>query len=531
MNENENLNDSKLKVNRKNLKGGENLYGTDIPKNLPNSYTGGGFGIILDKIRKNKKLVLTLKIIALVLIFEILFLTFYLGTNKKIYKGVSVSGIDLGGLSRVEAQSLLESKLSKTTIDKDITLYFEEYEKKISLNDIICDLDYAKIAREAQRVGRDGSLKERIAQVVRAEAFDTEIELKYTIDLIKLRSVIYEIKYQLDRESKNASFKKEHGKDFVITNEVYGYELNVAKTIDKVREIIEENRQEETNNKIELIVNKSKPELIYDDFEASSCELSSFTTEYRRSDEERMAKLSESASKLDGQIVKANEEFSFNKVMGETITKESAEEGTDDNDEVNVQIATTLYNAVILAGLKVTDRTNCDALPDYIEIGRDALVYGKQVDFKFVNTTTNPIYIECYTFNGKLLVRIYGCENFKIYDSVTFSHSIYKVVPSTEVVEEYDPRVDEGDKITTQIGKSGCSAKVNVTYKVLGQKDKVVSLPDSEYLPTPTRISVGEVIKEDDKDNDKNKNDNDKNNEDANDKNVKSDGTITIGKE
>ena len=257
----------------------------------------------------------------------------------------------------------------------------------------------------------------------------------------------------------------------------------------------------EAARKIDIKINPTDTK---EKFISYSTELSSYQTEYMRSDEERMKELDAAARKLDTCLVEADSIFSFNEYMGETITKESREEGSDNNDEVNVQIATTLYNAVILAGLEIVERTNCDSLPDYVDIGRDALVYGKQVDFKFKNTTTNPIFIECYINNGKLIVRLYGSENFKIYDNVIFDRKIISAVPSNEIIEVYDSEVMPGEKVITQVGKSGATAKLKVVYKVLGQKDRAVVLPDSVYLPTPTRISVGELVNEDDEDNDDN---------------------------
>lgn len=475
---------------KKNAKEAKDING--VPKIVPHVYTGGiGF------IKKNLgKLILALKIIGLVLIVEILFLTYYLGTNIKIFDGVSVNGIELGGLRKADACELLKEKLSKDVVDKDLTFYFDDYVRTYNIGDIIESLDYEKIARDAQRVGREGNLFHRFMTVIRAKRIDHEIDLKYTVDLTKLRSIIYEIKYDIDKETTDASYSKNLDGDFVITDEIYGINLDVAKTIDTFRSIIENDECREYDYKLQLIATKEEPKITREDIESFSTQLSRFETDYQRSNEDRVKKLDEACKKLNGYIIEADDTFSFNDILGITPTKESINEYSDSNDEVNVQLATTLYNCAILAGLEIVERTNVNSLPEYIEIGRDALVYGKGVDLKFKNTTTNKIYIEAFTNNGKCFVRLYGNENFKIYDSVTFKHNITKVNVSKEVITKDDETIEPGEKITMQVGKSGCTCEIEVIYKVAGREDKVVTLPVSEYEPTPTRINVG-VVKKD----------------------------------
>lgn len=59
------------------------------------------------------------------------------------------------------------------------------------------------------------------------------------------------------------------------------------------------------------------------------------------------------------------------------------------------QVSTTLYNAVLLAELDVTMRYNHSMVVSYVDPSADAAIAessGK--DFKFVNNTDYPIYIE-----------------------------------------------------------------------------------------------------------------------------------------
>ena len=67
------------------------------------------------------------------------------------------------------------------------------------------------------------------------------------------------------------------------------------------------------------------------------------------------------------------------------------------------QVSTTLYNAVLLAELEVTERYNHSMNVGYVDPSADAAIAessGK--DFKFVNNTDAPIYIEILSEVGIL---------------------------------------------------------------------------------------------------------------------------------
>jgi vancomycin resistance protein YoaR len=84
------------------------------------------------------------------------------------------------------------------------------------------------------------------------------------------------------------------------------------------------------------------------------------------------------------------------------------------------QIATTLYNSVMLADLKVVQRRNHSFYFNIYPLGRDAGVYPGQLDFRFQNDTPYPILIKTVATNLRLSFRIYGTPNHK---TVKFSEA------------------------------------------------------------------------------------------------------------
>jgi vancomycin resistance protein YoaR len=101
------------------------------------------------------------------------------------------------------------------------------------------------------------------------------------------------------------------------------------------------------------------------------------------------------------------------------------------------QVSTTLYNAVIRAELEVTERNNHSMVVTYVPVSQDAAISessGK--DFRFVNNTNYPVFIEGYTTDEKRIIfNIYGKETRPDSRSVEFETNILStVVPEGEKI-------------------------------------------------------------------------------------------------
>ncbi len=70
------------------------------------------------------------------------------------------------------------------------------------------------------------------------------------------------------------------------------------------------------------------------------------------------------------------------------------------------QVSTTLYNAVLNANLKVTERHPHSMPVTYIGSGKDAAVAYGSLDFRFINTTNHKITITASANSGALTIKI-----------------------------------------------------------------------------------------------------------------------------
>ena len=172
--------------------------------------------------------------------------------------------------------------------------------------------------------------------------------------------------------------------------------------------------------------------------ESQIVKLSSFeTTIGNTSTEGRFANIKLGTEKFNHLIIKSGESVSFNKVTGKRTEANGYQQALELAYGEYVmgwgggicQVSSTLYNAVVNAGLEVRSRTQHSRPSSYVEKGLDATVQDDRLDFVFRNNTNADIFIETeYYKKGSY----YRCK-FTIYGRPDPNGYSYKLV--SEVVE------------------------------------------------------------------------------------------------
>lgn len=143
---------------------------------------------------------------------------------------------------------------------------------------------------------------------------------------------------------------------------------------------------------------------------------SSFYTTYANSTPERKHNVSLAVNSINGSFVDVDGEFSFNKTVGaRTVERgyKSAKIIVDGEFVEGVgggvcQVSSTLYNAVILSGLKITEYHPHSLPVSYVAPSFDAMVSYNFADLKFVNNTKNPIIIRASADQNVIKIEVYG---------------------------------------------------------------------------------------------------------------------------
>lgn len=143
--------------------------------------------------------------------------------------------------------------------------------------------------------------------------------------------------------------------------------------------------------------------------------ISTFTTN-TTANSKRNTNVRLASEAINGTVLKPGEEFSFNDTVGQRTEEKGYQAAAAySNGEVVqeigggvCQVSTTLYNAVLRAGLKTTVRRSHTYEPSYVTPGQDATVSYGGPDYKFVNNSNTAIGIRASYGDRVCTVSIYG---------------------------------------------------------------------------------------------------------------------------
>lgn len=290
---------------------------------------------------------------------------------------------------------------------------------------------------------------------------------------------------------------KENGV-FTVNGSAAGHAVNIDTSTEKIYQALMNNWSGQDMT-INLNVETKEPKASPETLSHMTSILGSFTTYYATDNVERAANIANGCALINGTTVNPGEEFS----VLDTITPFTAENGYElagsyaDNEIVNsfgggiCQVSTTLYNAVIRAELKITERNNHTMIVDYVDPSDDAAIAESAgMDMRFVNNLENPVYIEGITDGGAITFNIYGVETRAPGRVVSFESETLEEIP-TEGTEVRTDATQPVGFVTSTPGHTGYKAQL---WKVVSKDNLVVSkdiFNHSVYSMTPTIIRVG----------------------------------------
>lgn len=187
---------------------------------------------------------------------------------------------------------------------------------------------------------------------------------------------------------------------------------------------------------------------------------------------------------LNWTVVEPGEEFSFNQALGDVDTSMGYREAYIIKDGATqlaagggvCQTSSTLFRALLDAGVKITRRLPHSYRVSYYEInndpGFDATVYAGDVDLRFINDTPGHLLLE---FNNDsealyMTVKIYGTNDGRSTEIVNYRKWGYQ--PAPEPVYIPDPNLPAGT--VKQIDWASSGIKTEFTNVIKNQAGEVI---------------------------------------------------------
>ncbi|OPY57754.1 MAG: Vancomycin B-type resistance protein VanW [Pelotomaculum sp. PtaU1.Bin035] len=406
-----------------------------------------------------------------------------------IQQGVTIAGIPLGGLNSAEAAKILENAIS-TPVSDTLELKDSGEIYLIKLSDIEGRYDYLSTAEQALEYSNEGKGVNQLISILRLRAAPVNMAIKIAYSEEKLANSIKNVQKEWDKLPKDAEVKLSNDK-VIIVNEKNGYRVDFEKTLEQVRQALAEgNLHTEASGYI------LKPGITSKELEGINTLLSEYVTSFDASASDRTHNITLANTALNGCLLKPGEVFSLNRRLGPRLAetgylKAPAFIGNSLALDIGggvCQIATTLYNAVLLADLPVLERYSHPSPVSYVSPGRDATIAGDYLDLKFANNMDDPVYISSTVESGTLTVRIFGAKKS---NSRVVKITSEKTIIEPNVITYQDNTLEEGDTRIKDPGKIGYEAKVYREVAVGGQVESKALISTDYYKPTDKIIIIG----------------------------------------
>ena len=419
--------------------------------------------------------------------------------GETILKGVSIDKLDVSGMTREEALAALES-YEKNLGGQSIKLGIGDNVIEAKLSDLGVTFDNEDLVDEAIGVGHAGNIVKRYKDQKDLQHSGKTFPLSWQTNEDTVRTYVENNCTKYDKKAQNASLTRENGAfNFVAGTE--GLELNVDSAVRTISDYLENSWTSDNTEVLNLETQVTEPEGSAEELANIKDLLGSFTTSFSTSGSNRCKNVSSGASHINGTVLYPGEEFStYETVSPFTEANGYAMAGSYLNGEVVdsmgggiCQVSTTLYNAVLRAELNVTERSPHSMTVHYVDLSEDAAIAGTYKDFKFVNSTEYPIYIEGYTTSDKKITfNIYGKETRDKNRTISFESQMVSETPATTILQE-DAGQGIGYKAVSSKGSSGYVAELYKIVKVNGVETDRIKVNKSTYKGTNRVVTYGTV--------------------------------------
>lgn len=414
-----------------------------------------------------------------------------------IKTGVYADGINLAGKTAPEAKAAIEAYVENLQDVEIVLQAADDNEVVVTAGELGVTWSNPDLVTEAMKLGSEGNVIQRYKALKDLEHENKIFDIELEFDAQMIQDILADKCTKFDREAVDVSLKRENGVFQVVEGQT-GYILDVEASLNVVYDYLTQ-EWSHSSCSIPLEIAVDEPKGSAEELAHVTDLLGGFTTSYATSGTSRSANVANGANLINGTTLYPGEEFStyeavapFTKANGYYMAGSYMNGKVVDSLGGGIcQVSTTLYNTVLLSELEVTERHNHSMIVAYVDPSADAAIAessGK--DFKFVNNTDYPIYIESFVKNKNITINIYGKETRSEDRKVRYESEILETnVPPADVI--YADASQPIGYIVSESAHIGYKAKL---WKIVTENGVEVSreqINSSNYKMTPRTATVG----------------------------------------
>ncbi|MBC8015675.1 MAG: VanW family protein [Sporomusaceae bacterium] len=411
--------------------------------------------------------------------------------TDRIYEGVTVGTISVGGLSVDEANIEISNTFKEQMAQSSITVTYQHETWTITPQDIEITINPEDLAMQAHNIGRTGNPFKIIQERYLAVHGGYNIPLTKNYNQDYLYEILNTIAKSVNRNPQNASLVYKNDAIFIIP-ETWGQKVNMPQSFTDIAD--------QLHNSIlfssELTVNSERPTIMSQDFTDIDSLIGEYTTQFDSNDIKRYENVAIASKHINNILVHSGEVFSFNQSVGLRIPEYGYNEAPVMVDGKLLldwgggvcQVSSTLYNAALLADMEITERISHYRPPGYVPLGQDATVADNLIDFKFRNSTPYNIYITSEIINNQITVSIFG-QRIANYVDIRIESTTKKLAYNTVIKQ--DSTLALGTKVIKSTGQQGFEVATYRIKLINGHEISREALSSDLFKPEDRIIHVG----------------------------------------
>ncbi len=408
-----------------------------------------------------------------------------LSNTQTFCEGIYVENIPLAGMTMEEARD----KVGKAVSDRSVwTMKADCGGETYEIEDILVH-NTDEVLAEAFKLGHKGTDSERLSDITLLKRKPQYYTVADSYDEAAAEAAVKAVAEKYDIAAKDAalqSYSEEDG--FQYSEEKAGRRVDTDDLLAQLKAAFSAgNYSAVLTGKVSEVA----PALTIEQAkEAYTC-LAKFHTEAKVNSSDRDHNVKLASDTINNTLLAPGEEFSMNALIGETTEAQGYREAaTYIQGEVVpefgggvCQVSSTIYNAVVKAGLETTQRNSHSMTVSYVPLGEDAMIAYSYSDLKFLNNSSGNILVLVDAYGPEVTCYIYGIPILEEGVTVAMDSRVTETIPVPEPEYKEDDTLSPGEEKYEKYGHEGYLVATDlVTYKD-GEEIGREFLHNSTYKP------------------------------------------------
>ncbi len=414
--------------------------------------------------------------------------------SEVIAEGIYAGEVYIGGMTPSEAAEAVDAYFQEIA-SSPFTVTVDSQTVSTTLAELGLSWDSQETLEQAADLGKSGPVLQRYKTLMDLKYGTVTLDVPRQLDETLVQEFVANQVAVLDQEAQNATITRQNG-TFVVTQHTTGLATNQEETVNAILTAVQDSLT--SNMQVTATVEVTQPARTYEALSQIQDLLGTYPTDYSSSSSGRKNNIEVATERLDGVVLMPGESLS----VSDTILPREPENGYQiatqysEGETVEAygggvcQVSSTLYNALLKAEIKVTERAPHSMVVDYVPYAFDAAIAAGVKDLVFENNLDHPIYIAASANGSTLRFSIYGVEyraSNREVEYVATTVSVNYLEPTTV----YDDTMYVGEQTTSGSNKPAVVAYLEKVVYEDGVEVSRTTLHTDTYAGSQRVTTIG----------------------------------------